>query len=74
MCGCSFPGKENRTRNQESPISAIALTLPRQGTSLANLALVLTPVKWGEEFQKKKKYYENTSLHFGCLVFTLYSS
>lgn len=39
-----------RTTSQETPVLAIALALPRCVTSLANSALVSTPVKWGDVF------------------------
>lgn len=44
-CGHSLPEKEKRTRNQEAPILAMVLTLPRYVISWANSALVSTPVK-----------------------------
>lgn len=49
-CGHLLPEKEKRTRNQEAPILAVVLTLPRYLISWANSALVSTPVKWGEGF------------------------
>lgn len=44
--GIHFLRKRAKPRNQETPILAIALTLPTCVTHWANSALVSTPVKW----------------------------
>lgn len=70
--GIHFLRKRAKPRNQETPIVAIALTLPTCVTSWAKSALVSTPAKW--EKWLCFKYYDNAGHYQHHLLTTRYSA